>query len=145
MPPELFKRGGLALVDTLHTLLCDTWDGGEIPGVLVPIFKKKGNRVNPTNYRGTVLIPVASKVLARIIQKRMSDVLDAQISECQYVFCKGRGTTGMLFAARLLIEKGCECMRRQQRLSKWSRRHLQADKIVNRWMECPPNYLNVVA
>ena len=112
IPPELLKYGGNRVILVLYWILQKAWDDKELPpewdeALVVPLFKK-GDRSEPTNYRGITLLCAASKVASKIIQVRLANALDASMSECQYGFRKGRGTNEMLFAARLLVEKGRE-------------------------------------
>ena len=72
---ELLKAGGNAV----HGDLCYAWNTGMIiptdwkRGLVVPLWKGKGNRQDCNNYRGVTLLSVPGKVFARIIvSPRMS-------------------------------------------------------------------------
>ena len=57
---------------SLHAVLCSAWNTGIIPtdwkrGLVVPLWKGKGDRLDCNNYRGVTLLSVPGKVFARII------------------------------------------------------------------------------
>ena len=54
---ELLKAGGEAMIRGLHAVLTAVWHSGTIPpdwkkGLVVPIWKGKGDRQDCSNYRG---------------------------------------------------------------------------------------------
>ena len=49
----------------------DQWEGGLKVGGMVPLFKK-GDREDRNNYRGVVLLAMASRILARVLAKRLA-------------------------------------------------------------------------
>jgi hypothetical protein len=60
--------------------------------IIHPIYKGKGNRKEPGNYRGTSLLSVLGKVFSRILAARLSDWLvnhNASL-EFQVGFVEGR-------------------------------------------------------
>ncbi len=67
----LLKAGGNAVLVSLHAVLCSAWNTGIIPtdwkrGLVVPLWKGKGDRQDCNNYRGVTLLSVLGKVFARI-------------------------------------------------------------------------------
>ena len=73
---ELLKAGGNAALVSLHAVLCSAWYTGIIPidwkrGLVVPIWKGKGDRQDGNNYRGVMLLSMPGKVFARIILDRV--------------------------------------------------------------------------
>ena len=69
---ELLKAGGYAVLGSFHAVLCSAWKTGIIPtdrkrGLVVPLWKRKGDRQDCNNYRGVTLLSVPGKVFARII------------------------------------------------------------------------------
>ena len=61
---------------SLHAVLCSAWNTGIIPtdwkrGLVVPLWKGKGDLQDCNNYRGVMLLSVAGKVFARIILDRV--------------------------------------------------------------------------
>ena len=70
----------------------------------VPI-PKKGDLQQCTNYRTIALISHASKILLKIIMKRLERKLDEEINQTQAGFRQNRGTRDQIFNLRMLIEK----------------------------------------
>ena len=62
--------------------------------IMIPIYKKKGDKNEFNNYRGVCLLAMASRILARIVAKRTgwcSEHLEL-LEENQAGFRKGRST-----------------------------------------------------
>lgn len=106
--PALFKFGGPALVSDLHGLLIKLWEQETVPAdwshsVIVPIFKG-GSRSECGNHRGISLISIASKLLASIVLRRLTDARESQIREEQAGFRRSRGCIDHIFTLRQLLE-----------------------------------------
>ncbi|CAK1589588.1 unnamed protein product [Parnassius mnemosyne] len=71
--------------------------------ILVPIFKNKGDVQNCSSYRGIKLMSHTMKVWERVIERRMRE--ECEITQNQFGFMPGRGTTDAIFALRQLCEK----------------------------------------
>ena len=71
--------------------------------ILIPIFKNKGDTQNCSNYRGIKLICHSLKIWERVVEARLRMLV--AISEQQYGFVQGKGTSDAMFALRMLIEK----------------------------------------
>ena len=70
------------------------------------VYKRKCDKALCGNSRGISLLSVAGKVLAHMMLRRLlTHVVDIVMPESQYGFRRGRGTTDMIFVARLLQEK----------------------------------------
>ncbi|XP_059045645.1 uncharacterized protein LOC131841338 [Achroia grisella] len=69
--------------------------------ILVPIFKNKGDVI--LHYRGIKLMSHTMKVWEKMIERRLREECD--ISQNQFGFMPGRGTTDAIFALRQLCEK----------------------------------------
>ncbi|KAJ8709706.1 hypothetical protein PYW08_009710 [Mythimna loreyi] len=70
---------------------------------LVPIFKNKGDVLECNNYRGIKLMSHTMKVWEKVIERRLRE--ESEISQNQFGFMPGRGTTDAIFAIRQLCEK----------------------------------------
>ena len=70
---------------------------------MIPIFKNKGDTQNCSNYRGIKLICHSLKIWERVVEARLRMLV--AISEQQYGFVQGKGTSDAMFALRMLIEK----------------------------------------
>ena len=109
---ELFK---VLAATILQTLLAAIWEGGEVPadwikGVIITI-PKKGALSNCNNWRGITLLSVPSKILAKIIIKWISDVLDTGMRKEQAGFRRQQGCTDQFFTFRNIIEQNTEWQR----------------------------------
>lgn len=66
--------------------------------IVVPLYKGKGERVNPRNYRPIYLNSCVGKVFERMVNNRLVHVLESNelLSKHQYAFRKGRTTVDHL-------------------------------------------------
>ena len=69
---------------------------------LGPIFKGKGDPLNPNSHRG-IKLEYAFKLYEKILDGRLHKVVD--IDKMQYGFMPGRGTVDSVFVLRRLTEK----------------------------------------
>ena len=102
--PEMIKWGDEPLAVHMWLLLTDIWEEERTPAewskaTLIPLHKK-GDHSNPDNYRGIALLSVAGKVLTRLLNARLQEVVEATVMEEQCGFRKGRGTVDQMFVAR---------------------------------------------
>ena len=110
---EMLKAGGEAMIRGLHAVLSAVWQSGTIPpdwkrGLVVPIWKGKGDRQDCNNYRGITLLSVPGKVLAHLLLMRIrSQLLRYQRPE-QSGFTPGKSTTDRILALRVLVERRLE-------------------------------------
>lgn len=109
---EIVKALGEDGVAVLHDLCNAVWKTGEWPiewtkSIFIPLHKK-GSPLQCQNYRTISLIPHASKVLLRIIDRRLQKYLDRQIPAEQAGFVQGKGTREQIFNIRQIIEKARE-------------------------------------
>ena len=86
---------------------------GSIPedwrtGLIVPIWKGKGDVQDPGKYRGITLLSHAMEVLERIRDGRIRKTVEMEVGEEQQGFRKGRGMTDGMFRLRQLVEKMLE-------------------------------------
>ena len=70
---------------------------------ITPIYKYKGDHMNCSNYRGIKLLSHTMKLWERIIDQRLRDIVS--ISDGQFGFKSGVGTTDAIFVIRTLCEK----------------------------------------
>ena len=90
-------------------LCCIIWKKKKWPrdwcrAVFIPL-PKKGNLKECANHRTISLICHASKVLLKIIIKRMKNKLEQEIYDEQARFCEGRETRDQIVNIRNVIEK----------------------------------------
>ena len=72
--------------------------------VFIPILKK-GNAKECSNYRTISLILHASKVMLKILQARLQQNVNRELSDVQASFRKGRGTRDQTANIRWIMEK----------------------------------------
>ena len=75
--------------------------------VLIPI-PKKGNAKECSNYRTIALISHASKVMLKILQARLQEYVNHELTDIQAGFRKGRGTRDQIVKICWIIEKARE-------------------------------------
>ena len=68
-----------------------------------PIYTDKGDHMNCSNYRGIKLLSHTMKLRERILEQRLRDIVS--ISDGQFGFKSGVGTTDAIFVIRTLCEK----------------------------------------
>ncbi|KAI8496700.1 hypothetical protein Bbelb_253550 [Branchiostoma belcheri] len=112
IPLELISQGGSAVKTRLFTLILRMWETKAVPAdlkdaTIIAIFKK-GDRSVCGNYRGISLLSIAGKIFARVLLDRLLTVAEEVLPESQCGFRPSRGTTDMIFCARLLQEKSRE-------------------------------------
>ena len=69
---------------------------------------KKGNAKERSNYRTIALISHATKVMLKILQARLQQYMNHELSDVQAGFRKGRGTRDQIANIRWIIEKARE-------------------------------------
>ena len=105
---EMFKAGGDKCLKSLTNIFNDILFKNKLPeewmlSSLVPIFKGKGDPLNPNSYRGIKLLEHAFKLYEKILDGRLREVVD--IDKMQYGFMPGRRTVDAVFVLRRLTEK----------------------------------------
>ena len=150
----LLKVGSINVTEAIFDLITKSWTGTPIPqdwidGILVSLFKGKGEKAICDNYRGITLLEAIGKVLARLLLNRlMKDICPTVIPESQSGFRSGRGTVDMIFSARQIQEK---CIEQQVPLYQVFVDLTKAFDTVNRdasWIilgkiGCPPTFVNM--
>ena len=95
IPVELFQILKDDAVKVLHSICQQIWKTQQWPqdrkrSVFIPI-PKKGNAKECSNYRTTTLISHASKVMLNILQARLQQYVNRELSDVQAGCRKGRG------------------------------------------------------
>ena len=155
IPPEVIKYSGCALHRRLHNFVLDCWSAKCLPqqcknANIILVHKQKGDRAECGNSRGISFLPVAGKVLAKIMLTRLFEhVVDLVLPESQCGFRRGRSTIDMIFVARQMQEK---CREQHQDLFLAFVDLTKAFDTVNRdllWnilrkFGCPPTFIAIL-
>ena len=95
IPGELFQILKDDAVKMLHSICRQIWKTQQRlwdwkTSVFIPI-PKKGNDKECSNYRAIALISHASKLILKILQARLQQYVNHELSDVQAGFRKGRG------------------------------------------------------
>ena len=112
MTSELMKVDLETTVAVLHELFLRVWESERVPndwrcGLIIRL-PKKGNLMECGNWRGITLLPMAAKVLGKVIITRIRDAVDTMLRQEQAGFRRGRRTTEQIFILRNIIEQVIE-------------------------------------
>ena len=108
---EFIKYSFPVIGETLTCLFNIVLNTGHIPeewcvGVIVPIYKNKGQKSDPDNYRGITLLSCIGKLFTAALNHRLCMYLDefGVLGEEQAGFRAGYSTTDHIFVLNMLIE-----------------------------------------
>ena len=96
IPVELFQILKDDAVKVLYSICQQIWKTQPLPqnwkrSVFIPI-PKKGNAKECSNYRTIALISHTRKVMLKILQARLQQYVNRELTDVQAGFRKGRGT-----------------------------------------------------
>ena len=99
-------------VKVLHSISQQIWKSQQWPqdqkrSVFIPV-PKKGKAKECSNYHTIILISHTSKVMLKILQARLQQYVDRELSDVQAGFRKGRGTRDQIANIHWITEKGRE-------------------------------------
>ena len=106
---EMIKASGEEGIDLYHKLCTKIWEAEKWPSdwkraIFIPL-PKKGDLKLCSNYRTISLISHASKILRKVIMKRIENKLEQEVSNTQAGFRKKRGTKDHIFNLHMIIQK----------------------------------------
>ena len=109
IPVELFQILKDDAVKVLHSICQQIWKTQWWPedwkrSVFIPI-PKKGNVKECSDYHTIALISHASKVMLKILQARLQQHLNHELSDVQAGFMKGRGTRDQIANICWIIQR----------------------------------------
>ena len=112
IPVELFQILKDDAVKVLHSICQQIWKTQQWiqdwkMSVFIPI-SKKGNDIECSNYCTVALISHTSKVMLKILQSRLQQYVNNEISDVQVGFRKGKGTRDQIANICWIIEKATE-------------------------------------
>ena len=105
---EMLKSAGATGATLVTNLANAIIKYGKIPtdwesSYIINLYKGKGDALDRGNYRGLKLLDHVMKVMERIIERIIRDIVS--INEMQFGFMPGKGTTDAIFILRQLQEK----------------------------------------
>ena len=109
IPVELFQILKDDTVKVLHSICQQIWKTQQWPqdwerSVFISI-PKKGNAKECSIYRTIALISYISKVMLKILQARLQQYVNTELSDVQAGFRKGRGTRDKIANIHWIIKK----------------------------------------
>ena len=112
IPVELFQIVKDNAVTVLHSICQQVWKTQHWPqdrerSVFIPI-PKKGNARECSNYCTIALISHTSKVMLKILQARLQQHMNRELSDVPAGFTKGRGTREQIANICWIIRKARE-------------------------------------
>ena len=112
IPVELFQILKDDAVKVLHSICQQIWKTQQWPrdwkrSVFIPI-PKKGNAKECSNYCTVALISHTTKVILKILQARLQQQVNSELSDVQTGFRKGRGTRDQFANIHWIIKKARE-------------------------------------
>ena len=112
IPPEAIKAGGETSEEVLLDLCNRIWSEEKVPeewkkGLLIKL-PKKGDLSYCKNWRGIILLNMASEVFWRVILERIKIALDEKLREEQAGFRAGRSCTDQIATLRIIVEQSIE-------------------------------------
>ena len=116
---ELLRFGGDNLWEAVVRVCREQWmllteaaPGAEVVwpaewciGLVVPLWKRKGNKKDKNTWRGITLLSVGSKLLARVVATRLRSWFDGHLGLHQFGFRRGKGVDDALQITRRLVEE----------------------------------------
>ena len=113
---EFLKHSCDKLVTTYVKLFNIVFDTGILPdswseGIIVPIYKNKGDPKSPDNYRGITVLSCFSKLFTTVLNNRLNRYLEDFniLCEEQAGFRKLYGTTDHIFNMKCIIDLYIRC------------------------------------
>ena len=109
---ELFKILKDDAVKVLHSICQQIWKTQQWPqdwkrSVFIPI-PKKGNAKECSNHHTIAVISQANKVMLKILQARLQQYMNHELSDVQAGFRKGRGTRDQIANMHWIIKRARE-------------------------------------
>ena len=106
---EMLRAAADSIAPRLHQICQRIWEEERIPadwkeGIILPIYKNKGDRRDTSNYRPITLLSVPSKVVTAIIFGRIKPLIFEKRRPQQAGFTPGRSTTDCILTLTILAQ-----------------------------------------
>ena len=109
---EMIKHGRYYLMPSPERIFNEIIENGTFPtewniGVIKPIYKQKGDKKSPANYRGITLTSCLGKLFTSILQNRLNRFIEKHdvLNPEQFGFRPNSRTTDSLFIFQQLLHK----------------------------------------
>jgi len=83
------------------------WPDDFLDSVIIPVEKKRGAQ-GCVDFRTISLVSHASKIVLKILTRRLESTAESYLGKDQFGFRKGRGTRDAIAALRVLYERNLE-------------------------------------
>ena len=106
---ELLQCASMKIKDAFYQLTQDIYEKGDVPddyckSIIVTIPKKSGSN-SCEQFRTLTLLTHVSKILTKIINRRIEGKVEQYLKNDQYGFRRQKGTREAILGLRVLIEK----------------------------------------
>ena len=108
---DFLKSSKSKMLTAFTKLFNIVFNSGHVPddwsqGIISPIYKNKGDRASPDNYRGITILSCFGKLFTAVLNNRLNKYLEDMnvLAEEQAGFRKGYGTTDHIFNLKCLID-----------------------------------------
>ena len=109
IPVELFQILKDDAVEVLHSICKQIWKtqqwSQDWKRSVFSLIPKKGNAKECSNYCTIALIPHTSKIMLKILQSRLQQYMNRELSDVQAGFRKGRGTRVQIAKIHWIMKK----------------------------------------
>jgi hypothetical protein len=107
--PELLQAAGPQMTQRIQDLILNIWRSEIMPNewnkpIICPIYNK-GEKSECSNYRGISLLNIAYKILATVINNRLTTYAEDILIQEQNVFRRDRSNTDNIFIMRQILQK----------------------------------------
>ena len=107
---EMLKYGGESMIEWLTRMYNVCFVEGSVTkdwqqAVIVPFYKRKGDRLECKNFRDISLLAIPGKVYGRVLIEKVREITEDLIGEEQSGFRMGRGCVDQVFVMEQLSEK----------------------------------------
>ena len=110
---QMIRQGGKQVQECVAGIVQKMWEtdpeewedlAHEV--VVIPLWKRKGDKLNLDNYRGIALICIYARIIARVVAARLRDYAEEEglLPNHQFGFRPLRSCTGALMVVRRLID-----------------------------------------
>ena len=69
------------------------------------LLHKTGSKLDPSNYRGISLTSTLPKIFNAVLNERLNQLMESQLSNCQFGFRKNHRTSDSIFILKSLFNK----------------------------------------